>query len=321
MAGSHSLEKFINEVSRDVIDPQKKISMFERARAARIVTGSVEERKEARKRSDLRIGALGSGSDYTPFLQHLGVASLNLGYSGEGAGGSYHSVYDSFDHYIRFGDATFDYGIALAQTAGRAMLRLANADVLPFEFLSVADSVGLYVTEISKLADDMRQQTAEKNRQIQQGTLEAYFDPQQPHALPKPKPEVPAVTFTALRHAVAKLQASSKRFSEQMNRLGLAGHPLSPSAEEALDRILFGSERALTRADGLPRRPWFRHQIYAPGLYTGYGVKTLPAVREAIEQRDWKQAREQIVLVAQTIQGLSREIDRATAVVKSNLRR
>jgi N-acetylated-alpha-linked acidic dipeptidase len=321
MAGSHSLEKFINEVSRDVIDPQKKIPMFERARAARIVTGSVEERKEARQRSDLRIGALGSGSDYTPFLQHLGVASLNLGYSGEGAGGSYHSVYDSFDHYIRFGDATFDYGIALAQTAGRAMLRLANADVLPFEFLSVADSVGLYVTEISKLADDMRQQTAEKNRQIQEGTLEAYFDPQKPHVLLKPKPEVPAVTFKALQDAVAKLQASSKRFAEQVNRLGLAGHSLSPSAEEALDRILFGSERALTRASGLPQRPWFRHQIYAPGLYTGYGVKTLPAVREAIEQRDWKQAREQIVLVAQTIESLNREIDRATAVVKSNLRR
>ena len=171
MAGSHSLEKFINEVSRDVIDPQKKISVFERATAARIVTGSAEERKETRERSDLRIGALGSGSDYTPFLQHLGVASLNLGYSGEGDGGSYHSVYDSLDHYKRFGDPNFDYGIALAQTAGRVMLRLANAEVLPFEFLGVADSVGRYVKEITKLSDDMRQQTAEKNRQIREGTL------------------------------------------------------------------------------------------------------------------------------------------------------
>jgi N-acetylated-alpha-linked acidic dipeptidase len=321
MAGSHSLEKFINEVSREVIDPQKKIPVFERARAARIVTGSVEERKEARERSDLRIGALGSGSDYTPFLQHLGVASLNLGYSGEGAGGSYHSVYDSFDHYTRFGDPTFDYGIALAQTAGRVMLRLANAEVLPFEFLGVADSVGRYVTDISKLADTMRQQTAEKNRQIEEGTLQAYFDPQRPYVLPKPRTEVPTLTFKPLLDAVAKLQAISKRFSEQMNQLGLAGRPLSPSAEETLDRILFGSERALTRMEGLPGRPWFRHQIYAPGLYTGYGVKTLPAVREAIEQRNWKQAREQIVLVAQTIESFSREIDRATAVVESNLRR
>jgi N-acetylated-alpha-linked acidic dipeptidase len=321
MAGSHSLEKFINEVARDVVDPQKKISVFERARAARIVTGSAEERKEIRKRSDLRIGALGSGSDYTPFLQHLGVASLNLGYSGESEGGSYHSVYDSFDHYKRFGDATFDYGIALAQTAGRAMLRLANADVLPFEFLSVADSIGRYVKEISKLTDDMRQQTSEKNRQIEEGILQAYVDPQQPYVLPKVKPEVPTVSFKALQDAVAQLQASSKRFSEQVNRLDKAGHSLSPSSGEALDQILFSSERALTRSSGLPKRPWFKHQIYAPGLYTGYGVKTLPAVREAIEQRDWNQAREQIVLVAETIQGLRSEIDRATEAVKVNLRR
>ncbi len=321
MAGSHSLEKFINEVSRDVIDPQKKISVFERARAARIVTGSVEDRKEARERSDLRIGALGSGSDYTPFLQHLGVASLNLGYSGEGAGGSYHSVYDSLDHYTRFGDPGFDYGITLAQTAGRVMLRLANAEVLPFDFLGVADSVGRYVKEIAKLSDDMRQQTAEKNRQIREGTLEAYFDPKQPHVMPKPKPGVPALTFKPLQDAVAKLQASSKRFSEQMNQWRSAGRALPPPVEETLDQILFGSERAFKRADGLPQRPWFKHQIYAPGLYTGYGVKTLPAVREAIEQRDWKQAREQMVLVAQTIDRFSREIDRASAVVESNLRR
>jgi N-acetylated-alpha-linked acidic dipeptidase len=230
-------------------------------------------------------------------------------------------VYDSFDHYTRFGDVTFDYGIALAQTAGRVMLRLANAEVLPFEFLSVADSIGRYVKEISKLTDDMRQQTAEKNRQIQEGILQAYVDPQQPYVLPKPKPEVPTVSFKFLQDAVALLQASAKRFSEQMNRQGLTGQPLSPSAEEALDQILFSSERALTRATGLPKRPWFKHQIYAPGLYTGYGVKTLPAVREAIEQRDWNQAREQIVLVAQTIESLSREIDRATEGVKGNLRR
>ena len=167
----------------------------------------------------------------------------------------------------------------------------------------------------------MRQQTAEKNRQIQEGTLQAYFDPQQPYIVPKPKPEVPTIAFRPLQDAVAKLQASSKRFSEQINQLGLTGRPLSPSAQEALDQVLLGSERALTRTEGLPGRPWFRHQIYAPGLYTGYGVKTLPAVREAIEQRNWKQAREQIVLVAQTIDSFSREIDRASAAVESHLRR
>jgi len=321
MAGSHSLERFINEVARDVRDPQKNIPVLQRARAARIVTGSTEERKEARERNDLRLGALGSGSDYTPFLQHLGVASLNLGYSGEGSGGSYHSIYDSFDHYTRFGDPSFDYGITLAQTAGRVMLRLANADVLPFEFLGVADNVGQYLKEVSKLADDMRLQTVERNRQIQEGTLQAYFDPKQPYVVPKLKAEVPKITFTALQDAVAKLQASSKRFAEQMSRLEMSGFSLPQSALESLDKILFASERALTRPEGLPQRPWFKHQIYAPGLYTGYGVKTLPAVREAIEQRDWKQTNEQIGLVAETIDGLSGEIDRASAAVENSLRR
>lgn len=321
VGGSHSLEKFINEVSRDVVDPQKRVSVLERARAARIVNGSAEERKEARERSDLRIGALGSGSDYTPFLQHLGVASLNLGYSGEGAGGSYHSIYDSFGHYTRFGDPAFDYGIALAQTAGRAMLRLANADVLPFDFLAVADNVGRYVTEISKLADEMRQQTAEKNRQIREGSLQAYFDLRQPYVLPEPRTEVPALSFKPLHDAIAKLQASSRRFSEQVNRLQEDGFPTSASTEAVLDGILLGTERALTRAGGLPQRPWFKHQIYAPGLYTGYGVKTLPAVREAIEQRDWKLAEEQITLAAHTVESLSREIDRASAAAKRGLRR
>ncbi|MCI0418217.1 MAG: M28 family peptidase, partial [Acidobacteria bacterium] len=321
MSGSHTLEKFINEVARDVIDPQKKIPVFERARAARIVNGSPEERKEARERSDLRIGALGSGSDYTPFLQHLGVASLNLGYSGEGAGGSYHSIYDSFDHYTRFGDPAFDYGVALAQTAGRVMLRLANADVLPFEFVSLGDTLGRYVTEITKLADSMRQETAERNRQIQEGTLHAYFDPKQPYVAPKPKPEVPSLSFRPLHNAVAKLQESSKHFAESMNQLNRAGRQLSAAAEESLDQVLLGSERALTRASGLPRRPWFKHQIYAPGLYTGYDVKTLPAVREAIEQRNWKEAEEQTALVAQTLEAMSREIDRATKLVRGSLGR
>ncbi|MGH9792413.1 MAG: M28 family peptidase, partial [Candidatus Acidiferrales bacterium] len=103
MAGSHTLEKFINAVARDVRDPQTGVSVWQRERAQRIVEGNAEARKEVRQSSDLRISALGSGSDYTPFLQHLGIASLNLGYGGEDGGGSYHSIYDSFDHYTRFG--------------------------------------------------------------------------------------------------------------------------------------------------------------------------------------------------------------------------
>ncbi len=315
MGGSHSLQKFINEVAREVVDPQKKVSVLERARAARVVNGPEEERKVARERTDLRIGALGSGSDYTPFLQHLGVASLNLGYGGEDGGGSYHSIYDSFDHYSRFGDPTFDYCLTLAQTAGRAVLRLANAEILPFEFSSLSDAVTRYVKEVEKLANDLREETDEKNRQIREGSLQAFFDPKEPFVMPDQKPRVPHLNLAPLQNAAGRLGESSKQFGEAMK--GLAGRSLSPATQESFDKILLASERALTRSTGLPRRPWFKHQIYAPGFYTGYGVKTLPGVREAIEQRNWKEVDEQVAIVAQTIENLAVEVDKATDLARS----
>ncbi|MBA3693577.1 MAG: M28 family peptidase [Acidobacteria bacterium] len=309
VGGSHTLEKFVNEVSKDVIDPQTKISVGERWRAAQLVNGSPNSKKEARERTDLRIGALGSGSDYTPFLQHLGIASLNLGYGGEDGGGSYHSVYDSFDHYTRFGDPNFDYGIALAQTAGRLTLRLANADVLPFEFTNFADTVGVYVKEITTLADTMREETKQMNQMISDGTLKAAQDPKEIYVMPKPKADVPFLNFAPLQNALAKLQESAKNYQKASKNKPM-------SAQKSLDEILMKTERALANQKGLPRRDWFKHQIYAPGFYTGYGVKTLPAVREAIEQRDWKEAGEQISIVAKTIENFATEIDKATALIR-----
>ncbi|OLE53782.1 MAG: folate hydrolase [Acidobacteria bacterium 13_1_20CM_3_53_8] len=314
MEGSHTLEHFINGVARDVIDPEKKISVYERDRANRIINGSDEDsRREARERADLRIGALGSGSDFTPFLQHIGVATLNLGYGGEGNGGSYHSIYDSFDHFTRFIDPNFEYGIALSQTAGRAVLRLANADVLPVEFTGLADNVDVYVHEVMKLADDMREETERKNRQISEHLYEQVADPATPSVPPKPQSIVPFINFAPLQNALVRLQESAKSYDAAMRAYTARGGNLSPAAERELDEILMRTERAMTTQEGLPRRPWFKHQIYAPGFYTGYGVKTLPAVREAIEQRNWAEASGQIVIVAKTLDQVSAEIDRATA--------
>lgn len=315
MGGSHTLEKFINQVARDVVDPQKQISVADRARALRMVRGSPEDHKEARDRSDLRIYALGSGSDYTPFLQHLGIASLNLSYGGEDGGGSYHSVYDSFDHYTRFGDPNFDYGLALAQTAGRAVLRLADAEVLPFEFTNFAETVAKYAKEVTKLADDMREETEEKNQRIKDKTFEAVADPKQAYVVPKPEAPVPFLNFAPLQNAVNRLQQSARVHDRAMTDLTASSKPIPVAQKKAVNAILMKTERALTRSEGLPRRPWFIHQIYAPGFYTGYGVKTLPGVREAIEQRNWQEATEQIEIVAKVIEGFADEIDRATAVV------
>jgi N-acetylated-alpha-linked acidic dipeptidase len=311
VGGSHTLEKFINEVAKDVPDPQTKMSVWQRGRAFEYVNGSANARRELETRADLRIDPLGSGSDYTPFLQHLGIASLNLGFGGESGGGSYHSVYDSFDHYTRFGDTDFSYGIALAQTAGRATLRLANADVLPFEFTNAAETIGQYVGEIKRLADTMREETRTMNRMLADGSYLAVQDPKQNLVAPRPKVEVPLIDFKLLDEALKNLQDKAADY-EKATR----DRRISPKNRQALDTMLYQTERALTNPNGLPRRSWFRHQIYAPGFYTGYGVKTLPGVREAIEQRNWTEAAEQIRIAAQTIERFAAEIDRAAKLAR-----
>ena len=304
VGGSHTLEKFVNEVGKAVPDPQVKMSVWERARAEQIVNGSVVSRKEAMERSDLRIDPLGSGSDYTPFLQHLGVASLNIGFGGEDGGGSYHSVYDSFSHYERFGDPGFRYGIALAKFCGRTTLRLANADRIPFEFGNFAETVTGYAEEVIRLVDSMREETRSANQMITSGMLQAVQDPTETFTPPPVREPVPFLNFAPLQNAIARLNVSARRVKSEPHKSSTI------ERKRQIDQTLFGTERLLIRPQGLPRRDWFRHQIYAPGFYTGYGVKTLPGIREAIEQRNWVEAQQQIEITAQTIVGFAEALDR-----------
>jgi N-acetylated-alpha-linked acidic dipeptidase len=309
--GSHSLERLVNQAARDVLDPQKKISVAERLRALRLTRGSAEEQREARDRAELRIGALGSGSDYTAFLDHLGIASLDVRFGGEGAGGSYHSIYDSFDHYTKFGDPGFAYGVALAQTAGRIVLRLANAETLPFEFTASADAIGGYAREVVKLADDLREETERTNRLIREGRYEAAADPKETYLAPKPKAPVPHLNFAPLQNAVSRLKQAAQEHDQARRGLDASG-----KAAAEIDVVLFRSERALT-GEGLPRRPWFKHLIYAPGFYTGYGVKTLPGVREAIEERKWDEVDQQGAATARAIERYAAEVERATELLRA----
>ncbi len=311
--GSHTLEPFVAEIAREVKDPQRGISVAERRRAYDLVHGSPDERTQAAAQTGLRLSALGSGSDFTPFLQNLGIASLNLGFGGESEGGSYHSIYDSFDHYTRFGDPDFRYGVALAQVAGRAVLRLANADTLPLDFGAFADTVGRYVTEVTKLCDDLRTEAEAHNKLVADGTLLAAADPKEALLSPKTKPVVPFVNFAPLHNALARLHLAAGRYRRAQSDHAKAGMTLSPDARARLNTVLRKAERALTRPDGLPQRSFYRHQIYAPGFYTGYGVKTLPGVREAIEEHKWRVADEQIARAATTLGAFAAEIDRATA--------
>ncbi|MDH3223182.1 MAG: M28 family peptidase [Gemmatimonadota bacterium] len=311
MGGSHSLEAMINGVARDVTDPQTGVSVWERVRAARAVGGD----SEAMTRPNLRIAPLGSGSDYTPFLQHLGLPALNLGFGGEGGGGSYHSQFDSFDHYVRFGDPGFEYGIALAQVAGRVTLRMAMADVLPYEFEGLADNVSRYLTEVEKLADDMRSESEGKNRLVQADAYRLAADPTEPYEPPSADDDVPFFNFAPVQNAVAVLEDAGAAYDAAMTA-AVEGGALSEADAERLNKHIKVIEQLLTDERGLPKRPWFRHQIYAPGFYTGYGVKTLPGIREAIEQREWDLVPEQMEKLADALVRVNAALKEATEMLR-----
>jgi len=304
IGGSHVLEQYLNEIADDVADPRLDISLKERRRAFLEVNGDLKTRDDALNRHDLRISPLGSGSDYTPFLQHLGIASVNLGFGGEAADGSYHTLYDTYEHFTRFRDPGLLYGATLAKVAGRATLRLANAERLPFEFRGLADNVALYVSEIEELADSMRAETARQNDMIEKGSYALALNPYKSFGPPSKKPPVPHFSFAPLKNALSRLQSAALAFHMAEGNSNIS------SAE--INRLLYTSERLLTREEGLDGRNWYKHHIYAPGFYTGYGVKTIPGVRESIEQREYDKVDAQIEIAADVLSDVTERIEQLT---------
>ncbi|MGC2637053.1 MAG: M28 family metallopeptidase [Acidobacteriaceae bacterium] len=315
--GSHTLEHFINGVIRDVPDPDTKLTVWKRAQLRAIANAANEsKRQEARNRPDLRIGALGSGSDYTPFLDFAGIASLNLGFGGESGGGIYHSVYDDFYWYTHFGDTDFVYGRALAQVSGTALMRMADAELLPFGFHDFADTVHMYAGELRDLLKTQQTEIAETNKELDEGVFTAIADPKKTSVPPPRKAVPPFLNFAPLENADAALTASADHYTRALSAMQARGaFDADPGTLAKINGLLVESERTLTTQAGLPGRPWFKHQIYAPGAYTGYGVKTLPAVREAMEQENWKEADEQIPVVAKVLEDEAALIESAAEVL------
>ncbi len=321
MSGSHTLEKFINGVARDVKDPETGLTVWKRLQMRRIeraaasaATSLQQDRQELRQRPDLRIAALGSGSDYSPFIDHLGVASLNLGFGGEDEGGIYHSVYDDFNWYTHFSDTDFSYGRALSQTVGLAVLRLADAEIIPFDFTDFTDTIRRYVEEIEHLAQTQRSDILERNREIDDGVFSATNDPRRPLVAPPKDPVPPFLNLAPLRNGLAVLERSSDQYEKTLGR-AMQGDGVARASLPGINAQLIGVERSLTLPDGLPGRPWYRNQIYAPGLYTGYGVKTLPGVRESIEEKQWKMAEEQAVRVGKVLENAGEKIQSAAVAI------
>jgi N-acetylated-alpha-linked acidic dipeptidase len=277
--GSHTLEPFVSGAVSEVEDPEKKMSVLARAKLKEISDAEKpEDRQKARQRAALRLEALGSGSDFTPFLQHIGLASLNLGFGGESDGGIYHSIYDDFTWYSRFADTDFVYARALAQSAGTMTLRLANADVLPLDFSVAAEAIALYVKEVSELADTKRRAAEEANLQLEENLPWAISDPRKPYVAPKTETVPPHFDFSPLQNASDALTAAAGAYSRAFDTAFAPGAPAIPAERlKALNAALRRFEASLTSTAGLPGRPWYRHYIYAPGAYTDT-ASDLPAV-------------------------------------------
>lgn len=299
--GSQALETFMDEIAQNVIDPQTNVSVFDRAKAAEVVkAATTKDKKEIWERKGRRMESLGSGSDFSAFLQHLGVPTLDLAFGGEDGGGEYHSIYDSFDDYRRFKDPDFKYGVALAQTAGHAILRMADAEVLPFDFRSLQSTIDRFTTELIEMTDKLRESTEITNQMIKANSYTLADDPTKHLQSPIAKSEVPKLDFSALKTALDSMKKSADQLAIKWEQASQ-----TDGNHVKLNQALYHAEQELLSAEGLPRRPWYRHTIYAPGFYTGYGVKTLPGIREAIEQRNWTEAQQQIAVVASSVTRLA----------------
>ena len=310
--GSQALEPAFTEIAKAVNDPETNVTVFDRRRSLNIVkAGSSKEKKEIIATKIFTLPALGSGSDFSPFAQHIGIPSLNLGFSGEDDGGEYHSIYDSYDLYRRFKDPTFEYGVVLAKTAGRTTLRFADAELLPFDFRNLQTTISKYTTEVSALADEMRENTLVENQLIKEKYYIIANKVTDPLLPPIAKDEVPFLNFASLQNAVSNLAKTA----EGLYTI-ISANTLTSEKKNELNKQLYKAEQVLLTKDGLPRRGWYKHAIYAPGFFTGYGVKTLPGIREALEQRNWKEAQEQIEIAATTITNLSKYLDAAAVAAK-----
>jgi N-acetylated-alpha-linked acidic dipeptidase len=321
--GTHAMQHFVSEAARDVKDPETDVSILSRASAARRVAnyesgaagaGAAGESRRKNASDDLQLGALGSGSDYTPFLQHLGVNAVDLGFRGEGEYGVYHSAYDTFEHYHRFVDPNFEYGVALAEVAGRVVLRAAQAELIPADENDFAASIAGYGEELHKLADNMRAKSRELGKLLDDDAFALAADPQLPRSAPPRAGDIPYLNFAPLDNAVAKLDQSAKAFDKEYARVSASDDAHAAAERERINASLASIEQTLTDPHGLPGgRDWYQHMIYAPGAHTGYGVKTLPGIREAIEDRRWDEANEYIGVVARALNAYSTRLDRAIA--------
>ena len=321
--GSADFTHLVNQVASRVRDPETGVSIGTRLRAKMRVDGAAksatpEETDNAKLAADtdhdFPIQALGSGSDFSSFLQHLGLPALDIGFADEGqSGGVYHSAYDTFEHHNRFVDPGFVYDALLAKTIGRLVLQAAN-DPLPQQHASdFADAVSSYLAEVKKLADTERTDSEAQKKLLRDGVYTLAADPTKPTKPPQALDDVPFLDFAPLDNAVYHLKQSAESYESALVKHGAA---LPPERLAHLQTLMLTIDQTLAPDIGLPERPWYKNLIYAPGRFTGYGAKTLPGVREAIEDRRWPDANRYSVLTAAALEDYTKRLDAARDVLE-----
>jgi N-acetylated-alpha-linked acidic dipeptidase len=312
--GTQDLEGVISAVARDINDPEKNISVWQRAHLRAILKAKdADERGRIRKRTDLEVEALGDGSDYTAFQDHAGISALDVGFGAEDEGDQYHSIYDDFYWYTHFADTDFAYGRALAQTAGTTMMRIADSDLLPYEYSAQAEAIGKYETDLEKLLKDKQDEFTERNLELQEGVFTATSDPHKTYVPPPAEIVPPFMNFAPMKNSIELLKKSADDYSKALAKFKSSGAVISQQSLDAVNADLIGVSRLFLNEKGLPERPWFKNQIYAPGAYTGYGAKPVAAVREYMDEKKWQQAAAQIPMVAHVIENIAGGISKAAA--------
>ncbi len=322
VGGSHDFQHLVNEVAADVVDPETGVSIGQRLRAkmriAALAPNATEHVKAEAKIAadadkDFPIEALGSGSDFSAFLNHLGVPALDLGFGEEGhSSGVYHSRYDTFEHHSRFVDPGFVYDAMLARTVGRIVLRVADSDVPVQNASAFANAVSDYLDQVKKLSDDEREEAETQAKLLRDRAFQLAADPTKSSGLPTALDRVPHLEFAALGDSVDRLKRSARAYDDALakNASGLSGARLA-----RVQMLMLDIDQTLAPDVGLPGRSWYKNLIYAPGRFTGYGAKTLPGVREAIEDRRWADANRYAKLTADALNAYSDRLNKATAVL------
>jgi N-acetylated-alpha-linked acidic dipeptidase len=323
--GSQSLGHLVDQVARGVSDPNTGVNVERRLRAHVLIEAAKKNASPRIKKlakiihhgGELPLSPLGSGSDYTAFLDHLGIATLNVGFGGRGDGGGiYHSRYDSFTHFVHFGDPSFQYEVALAKVAGHIVMRTANATVLPMDPHNLSDSLDRYVAQLQKHVKTMRQAAKQQQQLFARHAYKLNQDPLHPVAPPAKLSPVPDLTFHPLVSATQQLAHSAKAYEKAYQARADSGLDIPASQLRQVNALMGTMAQQLTNQQGLPGRAWYKNEIMAPGVFTGYGAKIFPAINQSLVARNWSAARQHARTVAKTLDGYSAQLDKLTALLK-----